>query len=117
MVADRAKGNVCAWVCRVVCSLQGRAIAATRFDKWARGGVTLSLDGAGEGNDHLMKSNNRNGTRDGNETTDEWRASINNKGVRKLNLLVCLCVCVCVCVCVSTMSTEEAARYASSIML
>jgi len=49
----------------------GHAIAGARFDKWARGGVTLSLDNAGDGNDHLMKSNNRSGRRDGNKTTDE----------------------------------------------
>lgn len=48
-------------------------LGATGFDKWARGGVTLSLDEDGDGNDHLMKSNNRSGTKDGSKTTDELR--------------------------------------------
>ena len=77
-----------------MCDLAGLCIVATRFDKWVRGGVTLSLDGAGEGNDHLMKSNNRNGTRDGNKTTDECRTSINNEGARRLFVWLCVCVSV-----------------------
>lgn len=76
---------------RGMCVCWARGRAATGFDKWARGGLMLSLDDTGEGNDHLMKSNNRNGTRDGNETTDKWRTSINNKRSVEPQ-----CVCVCV---------------------
>lgn len=53
-----------------------RTTTATCFDKWARDGVTLSLAEPGDGNDHLMKSNNPSGTNDENETTDETRTQI-----------------------------------------
>lgn len=43
MMADGGERGTSVYVCA------NRAFAATRFDKWARGGMTLSLDGAGEG--------------------------------------------------------------------